>query len=218
MTLRSRLSSHFRKQRAETLRKLIDELARARNKLNILDLGGRIQYWDQVGRSFLRERNVTITILNLHSSEIIREDIDGIFSFEVGDACDLNYKDLHFDLAHSNSVIEHVGDWQRMQSFAQETRRVAKNHYIQTPYLWFPIDPHFYAFPMFHWLPRAIRALLLMAFPLAASGRASSYHKALQAVDSSSLLDLRQFRLLFPDSRICTEKFAGFPKSLIAIR
>lgn len=218
MTLRSRLSSHFRKQRAEKLRKLIDDLARARNKLSVLDLGGRVQYWDQIGRRFLRERNVTITILNLHGSEIDHEDIDGIFRFAIGDACDLNYENLRFDLAHSNSVIEHVGNWQRMHAFAQETRRVGKSYYVQTPYFWFPIDPHFYAFPMFHWLPRTARASLLMTFPLATSGRAKEYYKALQAVDSSRLLNVREFDSLFSDAEINVEKFAGVPKSLVAVK
>lgn len=218
MTLRERLSSHFRKQRAKTLRKLIDDLARAHNGLSILDVGGRPQYWDHIGRSFLHERNVTITILNLHVSEMARRDPDGIFNFEIGDACKLDYKNQHFDLTHSNSVIEHVGDWQRMQAFAQETQRVARSHYVQTPYFWFPIDPHFYALPMFHWLPRAVRAALLMTFPLATSGRAKRYDEALQAVDSSHLLNIRQFRSLFSGSIIYKERFAGIPKSLIAIR
>lgn len=218
ITVRSRLSAHFRNKRAEALRKLIDQLAISRAGLNILDIGGRVSYWDQIGRSFLRERNVTITLLNLHRSEIAHKNLESIFRLEVGDACNLQYQDTAFDLAHSNSVIEHVGGWRDMQKFADETRRVARSYYVQTPYFWFPIDPHFYAMPMFHWLPRPIRAQLLRIFPLAASGRAKNYTDALKAVDSAKLLDSRQFRSLFFDAEIEAERFIGLSKSLIAVR
>jgi hypothetical protein len=57
-----------------------------------------------------------------------------------------------------------------------------------------------------------------MAFPLAASGRARKYQAAAQAVDSSRLLNFREFQALFSDSEIHAEKLAGLPKSLIAIR
>lgn len=217
-TLRGRLSAYFRNKRAATLRRLIDQLASAHNKLTVLDIGGRAQYWEQIGRSFLRERNVSVTILNLHRSEFTDQDLGDIFTFQVGDARSLRYPDGHFDLAHSNSVIEHVGSWRDMQEFAQETRRVAKSYYVQTPYFWFPIDPHFYAMPMFHWLPRVARAHILRTVPLAASGRAKSYEGAVQAVNSSRLLNVSQFRILFPDAEIEAERFAGLLKSLIAIR
>src|SRR3546814_10323990 len=65
-----------------------------------------------------------------------------------------------FDIAHSNSVIEHVITWDNMKNFARETRRVAAWHYVQTPYFWFPVDPHFYKLPFYHWLPRPLRAKL----------------------------------------------------------
>ena len=37
-----------------------------------------------------------------------------------------------------------------MRAFAAETKRLADNYYIQTPYFWFPIDPHYYRIPLFH--------------------------------------------------------------------
>lgn len=217
-TLRGRLSAHFRNKRAVTLRRLIDQLTCTHNKLTILDIGGRARYWEQIGIPFLRERNVSVTILNLHRSEFADRDLADIFTFQVGDARSLTYPDGHFDLAHSNSVIEHVGGWPDMQEFARETRRIAKSYYVQTPYFWFPIDPHFYAMPMFHWLPRVARALVLRAVPLATSGRARTYKGAVQAVNSSRLLNIAQFRILFPDAEIEAERFARLPKSLIAIR
>jgi len=51
-------------------------------------------------------------------------------------------QDGEFDLVFSNSVIEHVGDFERMRQFVHEARRVAKSYWIQTPSKWFPIEPH----------------------------------------------------------------------------
>jgi hypothetical protein len=143
---------------------------------------------------------------------------ENIFGCVVGDARRLEFRDGEFDLVHSNSVIEHVGAWQDMEAFAAETRRVGRSYYVQTPYFWFPIDPHFYGFPMFHWLPRLMKAWLLKSLPLATAGKLSSLDQALQAVDSVKLLNGRQIRILFPDARIEFELLSGLPKSLIALR
>lgn len=218
MSFRSRLSKLFRSRRAILLRNLIDDLAQKRQRLSILDIGGRVEYWDGIGRKFLRDRNVVITVLNLYQSELSVGGSDGIFELAVGDACHLNYEDNQFDLAHSNSVIEHVETWRNMKSFANETKRVAINYYVQTPYFWFPIDPHFYAFPIFHWLPRPLKARLLNIFPLATAGRIQGVDKSFETVDGAQLLDARQFGFLFSDAQIKFERFFGLPKSMIAIK
>lgn len=67
----------------------------------------------------------------------------------------LPFEDDAFDLAYSNSVIEHV-DPARRARFAAELRRVARGWYVQTPAIGFPIDPHS-LLPFAHWLPVAIR-------------------------------------------------------------
>jgi hypothetical protein len=55
--------------------------------------------------------------------------------------------DQEYDIAFSNSVIEHVGDWERQAAFASEIRRVGKNLWIQTPAKECPIEPHYLAPP-----------------------------------------------------------------------
>lgn len=214
------LSSRLRARRDVRLRALVAAVHAVKGAVRIIDMGGTPEYWQRVGLDFLRSRRVQITITNLHETELARgnRDVD-MFTFRTGDACDLqDIPDNSFDIAHSNSVIEHVVTWEKMESFAAETRRVASWHYVQTPYFWFPIDPHFYKMPFFHWMPPSVRAKLLMRFPLAHAGRVSTLGKAHRIVEGAKLLDAAQMRMLFPDSSLSFERFCGLPKSMIAIR
>lgn len=214
------LSSRLRARRDVGLRALIAAIASRQGRVRIIDMGGTPEYWERVGLDFLRGCGAHVTITNLHATELDRgrRDVD-LFSFATGNACNLEaVGDNSFDLAHSNSVIEHVVTWDNMRGFAAETRRVAPWHYVQTPYFWFPVDPHFYRLPLFHWLPPSIRAKLLMRLPLAHVGKIATIEKAHQVVEGAKLLDLAQMRALFPDSDIHFERFYGLPKSLIAVR
>lgn len=214
------LSSRLRARRDVRLRALVGAVHAVKGAVRIIDMGGTPEYWQRVGIDFLRSHRVQITITNLHETELARgsRDVD-IFTFGTGDACDLkDIADNSFDIAHSNSVIEHVVTWEKMERFAAETRRVASWHYVQTPYFWFPIDPHFYKMPFFHWMPPSVRAKLLMRFPLAHAGCVPTLGKAYRIVEGAKLLDAAQMRILFPDSSLSFERFFGLPKSMIAIR
>jgi hypothetical protein len=217
--LRTRISTHFRKRRDAILSELIDTVSINAGRVSILDVGGRLEYWQRFGLAFLRDRNVKITLLNLQASELPDRLADDLFEARVGNGCDLaEFREGQFDIVHSNSVIEHVGNWKNMEAFAREARRVGRSVYAQTPYFWFPIDPHYYTFPMFHWFPRPIRAMLLNRLPLAFAGRIRGLDQALKVVDGTRLLNARQFSVLFPDATIIFERFLKLPKSMIAIR
>jgi hypothetical protein len=183
-------------------------------------MGGTYEYWDRVGLDFLRSKGATITLLNVADAELTAQSRDeDVFTRAVGDACEMSqFQDQQFDLAHSNSVLEHVGTWDRMKAFGAETSRVGRSYYVQTPNFWFPVDPHFYRAPMFHWLPRSLRARLLTTFPIAYVGRIGAMEEALDIVDDVRLIGARQFRALFPDANIVYERILGLNKSLIAIR
>jgi hypothetical protein len=202
------------------LRELISNIAEQKGAVRILDLGGSIEYWNRVGLDFLRINSAQITVLNHIEAELKAKDSDEVlFTTTVGDACDLSmFETGSFDLVHSNSVIEHVGDWSRMRAFSEETRRVGMSYYAQTPYYWFPIDPHFYRAPMIHWLPRPWRAGILHRLPVARSGRIPTLDATYRILDHTRLLDRRQFEIAFPDAVISRERIFGFTKSLVAIR
>ena len=214
------LSSRFRARRDVRLRALISDIAARNGQVRILDLGGSVEYWRRVGLDFLREQRAHVTVLNYVAAELKADDCDEtLFATAVGDACDLAaFGDGSFDLTHSNSVIEHVGDWKRMKQFASEARRVGRAYYIQTPYFWFPVDPHYYRFPFIHWLPRPLQATLLNRLPLAHVGRIDTIDSAFEVLDGTQLIDARQFRAAFPDAELLRERVLGLTKSLIAVR
>ena len=68
-----------------------------------------------------RDLPLEITILNDYPCP----EGDDAFDYRQGDACNLaEIADREFDVVHSESVIEHVGDWGRMMAFAREVRRI----------------------------------------------------------------------------------------------
>ena len=127
------------------------------------------------------------------------------------------FENNSFHIAHSNSVIEHVGNWARVLQFSKEFKRVAQKHFIQTPNYWFPIEPHCMT-PFFHWLPKRTRIWLVMKYSLGHWRKAYSAEDATRIVESARLLNRVAFSELFNDSEILTERLAFMPKSFIAVR
>jgi len=213
------IAYNFRKKRAEQVKSLISRLRRGDACIRILDIGGTEVYWLALDYDWLRENRVEITLLNVsvHATKISRENED-IFVSVAGDGCALDYPDAEFDLCFSNSVIEHVGDFSRMCSFAQEVKRVARSYYCQTPNFWFPIEPHF-LFLGFQFLPEPVRVFLLRRFTLGHHVRERDIRDAWLVVQSARLIDIRAFTALFDNARIDKERFLFlFTKSLIAVK
>jgi hypothetical protein len=210
---RDGLSRRFRRKRFARVFQLVDAAIAERGRCRIADLGGSRYYWD-IAEAELAGRNVEITLVNSRE----RPAGGGVFRHLDADATDLSaLADMSFDLAHSNSVIEHVGDWARMAALAANVRRLAPRYYVQTPYFWFPYEPHFRA-PFIHWLPEQLRYRLVMAAPFGFAEAKRSVFDAMTRVQSARLLDRGQMRALFPDAAIAFERVCGLPKSLIAVR
>jgi hypothetical protein len=122
--------------------------------------------------------------------------------FVQGDARALPFEDGSFDIAYSNSLIEHLHPGDRPR-FAAEVSRVADRYWVQTPNLFFPIEPHV-LLPGFQFLPERARRRLW------GLGRPSTEYEPIE------LLSAMELRDLFPDAVILRERFAGLTKSLIA--
>lgn len=206
------LSFRLRKKRFESVKTLIEHVLVKQNHCRILDLGGEQRYWDI--SDIIDDERIQIDLVNLTQVPTTSPRFRSI----SGSACALTeFNDMSYDLVHSNSVIEHVGSWADMEKMALNVRRLAPLYFVQTPYFWFPIEPHF-RFPIYHWLPESIRYRLIMRRGLGFMPKADTVSDAVRFVQSASLLDQRQFSSLFPDATIKFERMFGFPKSLMAIR
>lgn len=177
--------------------------------MTVIDLGGRVDTWE---RAPVRPKHVHVVNLEAPPAEV-----PAWAEFDHGDACQLpdRIAARRYDLVFSNSVLEHVGGHERRERFAGTVHTLADRHWVQTPYRYFPIEPHWIVPGMQH-LPVAVRAVLALRWPLVHT-RAGSREEALREVLWTELVDYTQMRMLFPQSRIVTERLAGFPKSLIAV-
>jgi len=210
------VGSRLRAKRIAPLRKMIEEVSNKHGSVNVIDIGGTETYWHILPRQYLDDHNVSITIVNLPRTVMPKD--HGPFKFVRGDGCDLaGFDAKSFDIAHSNSVVEHVGDWERMVRFATEVARVSQRYFVQTPNYWFPIEPHCMT-PFFHWLPTPLRIWLVLRFQLGHCDKATSIDEAVRLVESARLLNRAMFQELFKDAQVLTERLFWLPKSLIAIK
>jgi hypothetical protein len=181
--------------------------------VRVLDVGGTPGFWEQYYQEL--PQNVHIVLVNL--SFKTRSDLDWIQT-TIGDARSMPmFADRSFDFSFSNSVIEHVGSREDQVRMANEMRRVANGYYVQTPNLYFPLEPHFLV-PFWQFLPRHIRAHLLHRRGWGWIPKAPTLSAAREAVESISLLSERDMRSLFPDGEIYLEKMGPLIKSIIAWR
>jgi SAM-dependent methyltransferase len=176
----------------------------------ILDIGGNHYDWPTLGV------DCRFTILNVDDIPTSWE-MPQNFKYVVGNGCAMEFPDSSFDIAYSNSVIEHLTTWDAQVRFASETRRVGRAVYVQTPNRWFPIEPHFLAI-FLHWLPRSTHRFLFRWFSIRGWLRRGDNVNLDTLVGELRLLSYREMKTLFPDCEIRREKWMGLTKSFIAIR
>jgi hypothetical protein len=143
------VASRFRQRRWDRLKR---ELA-LHGSETVIDVGGTDKSWwfvDWDGR-------------------VVRCNLDRLAAASgmrvVANGCQLPFSDQSFDIAFSNSVIEHVGTWEAQTAFADEVRRVGRKYFVQTPNRHFPIESH-YLFPFFQFLPVTLQRWLHTHFDI----------------------------------------------------
>ncbi len=213
---RNSIGSRLRSRRITPFLQMIEVVYQQHGCVNVIDIGGTKNYWRIVPQQYLEDHNVNITVVNLPG--VLLPDDHGPFNFVHADGCNLScFDDNSFHIAHSNSVLEHVGDWARMTQYANEIKRIAQKYFVQTPNFWFPIEPHCMT-PFFHWLPKPIRVWLVMHFSLGHWSKANSIDESVQTVESTRLLNKSMFHELFSDAELRTEWLFFIPKSYVAIK
>lgn len=204
------LGGRARSRRWTMVRELFPDI----EDMTVVDLGGCVDAWEQAP---VKPRHVTI--LNLYEPG---ESDDPTVQPLMGDACDAeavlmsHLGHASFDLVFSNAVLEHVGGHANRLRFAESVRRLGPRHWIQTPYRYFPLEPH-WLFPGMQFLPVAARARISLHWPLAHSPSVDEAD-ALSAVQWTELLGVTEMRAYFPESQILHEKTAGLTKSLVAVK
>ena len=181
--------------------------------MRILDLGGTAEAWR---RAPIRPAHVTI--LNLF--EPGESDDERLLPL-AGDACTATAAlaaggaATSYDLVFSNSLLEHVGGHSQRAALAREVRGLAPRHWVQTPYRYFPVEPH-WLFPGLQFLPLAARSQVAARWPLVHT-RPENVAEAMSDVQWTELVGIAELRAYFPDSTIHKERMAGLTKSLIAV-
>jgi len=181
----------------------------------LLDVGGYPHFWLQYPPIAAR-----IDTLNLHLQGGWHPEEFPNYSFDriVGDGCAMSFADKSYDIAFSNSVIEHLGSPESQAAFASEIMRVGRKIWVQTPAFECPIEPH-YLTPFVHWLPVYLRRKIARNFTVWGLTNRPSLAQINEMVDTTRLLSKKEFTNLFPDCLILTEYMLGFiPKSYIAYR
>lgn len=203
---RNSWGARHRERRAGWLARTFPDL----DSMSVVDLGGRLSSWL---RAPIRPKR-----LHLINLEPVTGPVPDWAEVDHGDACELpaHLTLRRYDLVFSNSVLEHVGGHERRLRFAETVHALADAHWIQTPYRYFPVEPH-WIIPGMQFLPVPLRVALARRWPLGhtpARDRRTAIHDVLW----TELVGRAEMRHYFPHSAIRVEWLAGFPKSLIAVR
>jgi hypothetical protein len=197
-------ASHARRKRFAELQRRFPDLA----DMSVLDLGGTPGFWETAST---RPRHVTVVNL-----DDIGESSGGLEVIHA-DACELpeTITTRDYDLTFSNSLIEHLGGHQRRSRFARQVRDLAPHYWVQTPYRYFPFEPH-WVFPGQQFLPAKARAYISRTWT-----RGHIHSDATTAVDDVlwiELLSVTELCHYFPDGDLYRERFAGLTKSITVVR
>lgn len=203
-TIFGKLSPIFRRKRMA----LFFATFKPTDRTRVVDLGGLPGTWTcQPGR-------FPVVLVNLDPH--VATDTTRFRTIQ-GDATQLDFPDDSFDVLFSNSVIEHVGTWEKQQVFAQTARRLAPRLWVQTPARCFPIEPHLIA-PFVHYLPAKMQRHLLRWCTIWGWLNKPSRQEVDDFLKEVRLLTYREMKELFPDCEILRERTLGLTKSYIAVR
>jgi hypothetical protein len=188
--------------------RVFESLARGfKHPLRILDIGGTNEFWEH--RGWAGRDDVEIRLLNLGPQQQRHHNLVPA----QGEATNLSeYTDNSFDIAFSNSVIEHLFTLAHQRAMAREVKRVGRAFFVQTPNYWFPVEPHFHWIG-WQWYPLKMRAAIIQRRTCGWRGRCPDWERALQVVSEVRLLTRRELNGLFPGATIVAEKFLGMNKS-----
>jgi len=144
--------------------KIFDSVIHVKNKDLVLDVGASplaIKSENMFLKKFKNHQKLTC-LSNQDLKPLKKKFIK--FSYVIGDARNMQFKDNAFDLVHSNATIEHVGSDKMQLKFISECLRVSRKFvFITTPNKYFPIEFHT-KIPFLHWLPHKYLNIIFKLF------------------------------------------------------
>lgn len=198
--------TYFRRRRIlELYRKM-----RLDSRTRVVDVGGDPFFWSVAAALGLPLPRLVLVNLKVPDDRSGRKLV-------LGDARRLPFADRAFDVAISNSVIEHLSDRDGQERLASEIRRVADGYFVQTPDFAFPVEPH-YLTPFVHWVGRPVRARLLRNFTVWGLMTRPTAEEVRHSVAEIRLLSAAEMRRLFPDAETGSERFCGLSKSIVSAK
>ncbi len=226
---RGSLAWRMRRARMKILLDLISDLPRP---VRVLDVGGAEPYWasllpaaggisdaagsqsnDEKSRDELSAGDLQVTMVNLHPEETTLPNVRAV----TASALDLSGFDRSdYDVIFSNSVIEHLGSWDKQRRMASEVLRMDLRYFVQTPNRHFPVEPHF-LLPFFQFFPHAGRVWLASHWRYGSYCRPGNVAAATEVVDEIRLLSIAEMGALFPGARLHLERFGPLVKSVTAV-
>ena len=198
------LAARARKRRWSKLLETFPDIG----DMHVLDLGGTPDFWASAP---VKPQHVTlINLQDFPSSDFL--------TAIQGNACTPPERVAKgsFDMVFSNSLIEHVGGHAQRTQLADVIHGASPRHWVQTPYRYFPIEPHWF-FPAMQFLPFAARVEIAARWKLG-HHYTPDRQRAVELVHEVELLTITQMADYFPDSEIWREKFGGLVKSIVAVR
>jgi hypothetical protein len=202
------LANRLRNRRFQEFETFVNRLPRP---VNILDVGGTNAFWEQ--RGWAGRRDIRIVTLNLEAEPQRFDNVEP----SIGDATNLcQFGNRSFDIVFSNSVIEHLFNFENQRKMAVEVQRVGKAYWVQTPNFWFPVEPHFHI-PAWQWLPFSLRVALIRRWRCGWRGPCPDPVRARELVSELRLLSRAEMISLFPEARLIPERIGGLVKSWTAV-
>jgi hypothetical protein len=198
-----------RRYRARRMARMAETFALT-DHTRILDVGGTRYLWSMLPVT------PRVVLLNLLPPGDRPPGGDAMVDV-LGDARSLPFADQSFDLAFSNSLIDHLYTFEGQRRFANECRRIARRYYVQGPCLTFPVEPHLLT-PFVHWLPKPARRRLLRRFTVWGLLTRPNRQECDQFIDEVRLLTPAAMRKLFPEAEIWRERVLGLTKSVMAVK
>jgi hypothetical protein len=206
------------KARAKRTRQFVQFILEKRiSNAAVLDIGGTAEFWKMHAEHIQDGLIKSIDVVNLPPQDA-RTEIVGSVKLNIygGDALDARTLSLdHYDIVHSNSVIEHVGNLKNQLEMANNVMNISQYYWVQTPAKYFPLEPHFY-FPFFSYLPLFARTRLHQYLSLGFMKGEPDWLKARIECEEIRLLTKRELKALFPGGVLLKEVVFGLVKSRIA--